>query len=115
MTFGQKLRELRRASGLTQRELASAADLDFSYISKLENDRNPPPAADTVVRLGDAMKVPAEALLALTAKLPSDVRETVSANEAAQEFLRESHRLRLTDREWRQLSREVRRLRGEDA
>ena len=112
MTFGQRLRQLRHSAEFTQRELAKAAGLDFSYISKVENDRNPPPAADTVVRLCKAMKIPAEALLALTAKLPSDVHETVSANEAAQEFLRETHRLRLTDDDWRHLSREARRIRS---
>ena len=50
MTFGQLLRELRRAKGVNQRDLASKVGVDFSYISKLENDRLPPPAADTVVK-----------------------------------------------------------------
>ena len=59
------------------------------------------------------MKVPPESLLALTGKIPSDVQETISANVAAQEFLREIHSLDLTENEWRELSRTVRRLRME--
>jgi transcriptional regulator with XRE-family HTH domain len=110
MTFGQKLRAIRRESGFTQRGLAKAAELDFSYISKLENGRNPPPAADTIVRLCEAMRVPPEALLALTGKIPSDVADAISANVAAQEFLRETYRVALTDDDWRHLSKEVRRL-----
>src|SRR5262249_19685932 len=110
MTFGQRLKSIRRDAGLTQRKLAESTGLDFSYISKLENDRNPPPAADTIVRLCDAMGVQPEALLALTGKIPSDVVDAISANVAAQEFLRESYRVALTDDDWRHLSKEVRRL-----
>jgi transcriptional regulator with XRE-family HTH domain len=113
MTFGEKLRQVRRDAGFTQRGLAESAGLDFSYISKVENDRNSPPAADTIVRICNVMKVPPESLLALTGKIPSDVKETISANVAAQEFLRETHRLALTENEWRELSRTVRRLRKE--
>jgi transcriptional regulator with XRE-family HTH domain len=112
MTFGQKLRELRRDSGVTQRQLADRTQLDFSYISKLENDRNPPPAADSVVRICKVLGVPPESLLALTGKLPSDVQESISGNVAAQEFLRITHRLGLTHKDWRHLSQEARRLRG---
>ncbi len=39
MTFGQRLKELRRERGLTQRQLAEKAGVDFTYLSKIENDR----------------------------------------------------------------------------
>ena len=111
MDFGEALREMRRQSGLTQRELASKTGLDFSYISKVENGRNPPPAADTIVLLCEALGVAPESLLALTGKLPSDVQQAVGGSSAAQEFLRQTQRLGLTEDEWRALSHEVRRLR----
>ena len=41
-TFGQALKEIRRGKDVTQRELATAVGVDFSYISKIENDRMPP-------------------------------------------------------------------------
>ena len=44
-TFGQSLRELRSSKIVSQRELAEKVGVDFSYISKVENDRLPPPAA----------------------------------------------------------------------
>jgi transcriptional regulator with XRE-family HTH domain len=112
MNFGTRLRKLRRDAGFTQRQLAIAVGLDFSYISKLENGHNPPPAADTIVRLCQAMNVTPEPLLALTGKLPSDVHESVGLKEAAQQFLRETHDLQLTDGEWRRLSQSARRLRA---
>jgi len=112
MTFGERLKQLRREGGVTQRQLADATNLDFSYISKLENDRNPPPAADTIVRICEALKIPAERLLALKGKLPSEIQENVAGNVAAQQFLRVTHKLGLTDRDLNHLSQEARRLRG---
>src|SRR6185436_19799381 len=112
MSFGAKLKRLRRDAGVTQRALAERTGLDFSYISKLENDRNPPPAADTIVRICEALKIPAERLLALKGKLPSEIQDNVAGNVAAQQFLRITHKLGLTDRDWNHLSQEARRLRG---
>ena len=53
-----------------------------------------------------------ERLLALTAKLPSDVQQTLSKNLGAQRFLRQAQQLNLTEEEWERLSTELRQLRG---
>jgi transcriptional regulator with XRE-family HTH domain len=110
-SFGQSLRELRRRAGLTQRELADRTGLDFSYISKIENGRVPPPAADTVLHISRALGEPASRLLALTGKLPSDVAQTVSTSPAAQDFLRAALQMQLTDDEWRRLTTSMRTIR----
>jgi transcriptional regulator with XRE-family HTH domain len=107
------LREYRRALGVSQRELAERAKLDFSYISKMENGRLPPPAADTVVLICNALKIPPEELLALTGKIPSAVQQTVSTNRTAQEFLREVQEMELTDDEWKGMVKSLRSLRRE--
>jgi transcriptional regulator with XRE-family HTH domain len=112
-SFGRVLRDSRRAAGITQRELAERAGVDFSYVSKLENDRLPAPAADTVVRFCEIMGVPAEQFLALGRRIPSDVQETISSSLGAQEFLRTARELELSDDEWRELRTAVRRLRNE--
>ena len=114
MAFGEVLRDLRRSAGLSQRDLADKAALDFSYISKLENGRIPPPAADTIVKLCEIMGVAPEPLLSLTGKFPSDVQQAVSASTAAQEFLRDAQRIGLTEDEWKQLRHELNGLRGND-
>jgi transcriptional regulator with XRE-family HTH domain len=111
-TFGAVLRERRRAAGLSQRQLAERAELDFSYISKVENDRLPPPAADTVVKLCRILGIPPQELLALTGKIPSQVHQTVSTSQAAQEFLQEARRLKPTETEWRRMADTLRGLRG---
>lgn len=111
-TFGQALCELRRSKGVSQRELAKKVSVDFSYISKLENDRIPPPAADTIVKICDVLGTLPDEFLALTGKMPSDIKEIFSANPAAMQFLRTAKTLRLTEGEWGELTKRIKSLRG---
>jgi ribosome-binding protein aMBF1 (putative translation factor) len=39
MKFGQQVRTLRQAKGLSQRALAPMLGIDFTYLSKIENER----------------------------------------------------------------------------
>lgn len=39
--LGEKLKELREARGLLQRQVATALDVDTAYISKMENNDKP--------------------------------------------------------------------------
>lgn len=111
-TFGQTLRELRRSKGISQRELAEKVSVDFSYISKLENDRLPPPAADTIVRICLALGVPADELLALAGKVPNDIKETIGSSPAAMQFIRSAQSIGLTEEEWEKLTKQLKQLRG---
>jgi HTH-type transcriptional regulator, competence development regulator len=113
ISFGATLRALRREAGLSQRELAERTNLDFSYISKVENERLPPPAADTVVAICRVLGAPSEELLALTGKIPSEVQQTISRKRAAQRFLLEAHEMGLTDEEWSRMEASLRQLRSE--
>ncbi len=110
-SFGKELRERRRLADLSQRELAERAGLDFSYISKIENDRLPPPAADTVVELCRILGIPPEEMLALTGKIPSQVQQSVSVSVGAQEFLQQARRMKLSEAEWQKLATTLRGLR----
>jgi transcriptional regulator with XRE-family HTH domain len=110
--FGPALRDLRRRVGLSQRELAERTRLDFSYISKIENGRLPPPAADTVVAICRVLGVPEEELLVLTGKIPSEVQQALSTNRGAQRFLLQAQRMGLTETEWERLAAELRQLRS---
>lgn len=112
-TFGEKLRTMRRAAKVTQRELARKVGVDFSYISKLENDRLPPPAADTILSICKVLDVDSDDLLALTGKLPSDVQKTVGKSSIAQRFLREAQQLDLNDQEWEEMLKSLKQMREE--
>ena len=110
--FGQTLRELRRSKNVTQRELAARVGVDFSYISKVENSRLPPPSADTIVKICEALTTPADHLLSMTGKVPTPVREMVGNSTAAQQFLQQAHNLDLSDEEWGKLTQDLKRLRS---
>jgi transcriptional regulator with XRE-family HTH domain len=110
-TFGQLLRELRREKEISQRELAKKVSVDFSYISKLENDRLPPPAADTIVKICEVLNVQPDKLLSITKKMPSGIKDLVSSNPKAIEFLRNAGSMQLTEDEWDKMSKQLKHLR----
>lgn len=72
--FGRRIQRLRRERDLTQREVASQVGIDFTYLSKLENDRGEPPGEDTVRKLADVLQTDVEELLALAGKVPAALR-----------------------------------------
>lgn len=111
-TFGQTLRELRRTQSITQRALAAQVGVDFSYISKVENDRLPPPSADTIVKICAVLSVPPSDLLSMTGKMPSQLRQRLSESPAALQFIQQAHDLELTEAEWRKLTDSLKRLRS---
>ncbi len=113
-TFGHILKEKRRAAGLSQRQLAERVGVDFSYISKLENDRLQPPAADTVVRIAECVNCPTEELLAAARKMPAGLNDSLINEPTALRFLQEASRMRLTQEEWQRLLGELHGLREEE-
>lgn len=103
-TLGQTLRQCRQTAGVTQRALAQSVGVDVSYISKLENDRMPPPAADTIVRMARALKASPDGLLTMSGKIPTTVSQMLGSKPAALRFFREAADLAITDREWERLT-----------
>ena len=112
-SFGKILREKRRLAGLSRRRLAELAGLDFSYISKLENNRLAAPAAETVLKLAELLACSAEELLSAAGKLPGDVGQNLSSSVAAVQFAREATALELTSDEWEKMRCALRDLRDE--
>ena|SRR6266478_1132507 len=87
MSFGSKLRELRRAAGLTLRELAGKAGLDFTYLSKIETGKlQYMPAADTIRKLAELLGGDPLELLSLADKLPPELNQ-ISDVPAARRFM----------------------------
>ncbi len=104
MTFGQSLKKARRDAGHTQRSLAAGVGVDFSYISKVENDRIPPPAGDTTERICRFLSIPSEPLLSLSRKVPAEVAGALAASPGAVGFLRKAADASLTEAEWERLT-----------
>ena len=110
-TFGESLRAIRKQKGLSQQELATKAELHFTYISKIERNLVPPPAADTIVRICNILEVPPEQLLVLARKAPTEFIKAMSSSRAALEFVRHAQSMGLSEEEWQSLTRELKRLR----
>ncbi|MCE9562123.1 MAG: helix-turn-helix domain-containing protein [Planctomycetes bacterium] len=112
-TFGVILKEKRRAASLSQRQLAEKVGVDFSYISKLENDRLQAPAADTIARIAECVGCPVEDLLAAAKKMPAGLNDSLINEPTAVRFLQEASKMQLTPDEWQRLLGQLYGLREE--
>ena len=80
MTFGEKIRELRKAKNLSQRDLATKVKVNFTYISKIENEKldfGDYPSEELILKLAKALEADADELLILAKKVPESVRKRV--------------------------------------
>ena len=80
MTFGRKVRELRTAKNLTQRELAERIGINFTYLSKIENDKleqDQSPKEDTIKKLAGVLSGDQDELLLLARKIPERIKQRV--------------------------------------
>lgn len=88
MSFGNTLRELRKHRGLNQKALADIAGIDFTYLSKVENDRTPPPSEPVIRAMAEALDTDADELIRLAGKVPSDLTQLLLAHPEAMKYLR---------------------------
>ena len=85
LTFGQTIRQLRRARRLTQRDLAERLQAlglkaDFTYISKIENDRLEVLPSEALIRgFAQILETDAEAFLELAGKFDQKALQAVVA------------------------------------
>ena len=80
MIFGQRLRELRKGCGLSQKALAEKVAINFTYLSKIENGRldfAQFPSEELICKLAAALQTDENELLILAKKVPPKIREIV--------------------------------------
>ena len=63
MTFGERLVALRKQRGWKQRHLAQAAQVDHSWLSRIERDQRKGLSLDTAIRLAQALGVSLDTLV----------------------------------------------------
>ena len=96
MTFGERLRELRKQAGFSQRDLAERTDIDFTYLSKIENGIVEPPREVVIRKLAHELATKLERdetdlayeLITSAGKFPSDLAQRVSQDPKALAYLR---------------------------
>ena len=74
--FGIIIRKARKDKGYSQRELAKLLKVDFTYLSKLENNRADYAPKEEVIRsLARHLDLNAEELIFLVGRIPQDKEE----------------------------------------
>jgi transcriptional regulator with XRE-family HTH domain len=79
-TFGQRIKELRKANGLGQRAVAAQVGINFTYLSKIENDRvdfAAFPSEETIRKLAKVLEADVDELLLMAEKIPDHIRKRV--------------------------------------
>jgi transcriptional regulator with XRE-family HTH domain len=88
MNFGAVLKNLRNTKGIGIKQLASELDLDYTYISKLENSKSIP-SSKVIKRISKYFHYSSDELLLMVGKLPRDIEEILRNHpEEAAEYLR---------------------------
>lgn len=83
-TFGKLIRQARKDKGYSQRELAKLVELDFTYLSKLENDRAEYSPKEEVIRaLAHNLGLDAEELIFLAGRIPQQEEDFLKQNYKA--------------------------------
>ena len=79
-TIGQRIREIRKSRNLTQRELAERVGINFTYLSRVENDRlddEQTPREETLQRIANALRTDPDELLLLAKRIPDAYRDRI--------------------------------------
>ena len=88
MSFGKILRTLRTQKGISIKKLAPEIDLDYTYISKLENSKVNP-SSKVVKKISRYFRYNSDELLITAGKIPKDVEEILKNHpKEAIEYLR---------------------------
>lgn len=76
-TFGEVIKEARKKKKYSQRELADKLGIDFTYLSKLENERGNPPKEDIIRQLAQYLNLDEDQLLFLAGKIPEQDEDLI--------------------------------------
>ena len=80
MRFGNRVRELRKAKGLSLRGLAAKVGVGFTYLSRVENEKleyGDYPSDQLIGKLAKALDADADELLILAKRIPPQIRRRV--------------------------------------
>lgn len=84
-TVGQRIREIRKERNLTQRQLADRVGINFTYLSRVENDRldaDQTPREETLQKIARALDTDADELLLLARRIPDTFRDRILSKPA---------------------------------
>jgi len=87
-SFGSYFKELRGDKGLSIKKMGSLLDINYSYISKIENDHIIP-SEDFISKIVDLFNCDKEEMMLRAGKIPEDILNIIKNNpKEAAEYLR---------------------------
>ena len=95
--FPELLRRLRAQHHITQRDLADKIGVDYTYISKIENEALDPPSEDTLIKMADVFGVDKYEFILVAGKIPSEFEHVIRTDEEIVKLIKD--RLRKEERE----------------
>lgn len=86
--FGDKIRNLRKRSGESIKSLAKDLEVNYTYLSHLENNKKVP-SEEFIEKIAKKFNHDAEELKMLAGKIPDDIKKILMENpKEAIDFLR---------------------------
>ena len=76
-TFGELIKQARKRKQYSQRELADRLGIDFTYLSKLENERGNPPKEEIIRQLAQYLDLDEDKLIFLAGKIPAEDEDLI--------------------------------------
>jgi transcriptional regulator with XRE-family HTH domain len=109
--FGQHLRQLRKAKGISQRDLAAQIGIDFSYLSKIETGSLEfLPSEAVILQIAQVLEVDGNELVCLAGKMPPRLKDMMEDNPLLTELIHVLSQRVLPDETYRkmiEMAREV--------
>ena len=104
-TFGQLIRELRinHKEYNSLREFARKVGLSPAYLSRIENEKEPPPSEAIIERMAEALGIDKYELFSHAGKIPTEFLETFKKNpKSVASFMRRAQEYGIeTDKDWK--------------
>ncbi len=113
-SFGQVVKELRikHKEYSSLREFAKKVGLSPAYLSRIENEKEPPPSEGVVERLAEALGTDKYELFSYAGKVPTEFFETFKKNPRGMaSFMRRVQEIGVeTDSDWKEIESTLSRI-----
>lgn len=77
--FGKTFRKLREDNGYSIKKLAGSLQVNYTYLSKIENNKSIP-SDEFIDKIAEIFKVDADELKVQAGKIPEDVKQIIKNN-----------------------------------
>ncbi|OGJ56469.1 hypothetical protein A3D88_03780 [Candidatus Peribacteria bacterium RIFCSPHIGHO2_02_FULL_52_16] len=109
-SLGSYINGLRQKKGFTLRDVAKKVDMDFTYLSKIENDKLVSPdgkeysvSLDNLQKIARALDGDLATMQLLAGKMPQHIVDEATGKKKATEFFRAIPKQGLTEKQWEAL------------